>query len=138
MNIEPVLSAKEWKVQRFLRGPNAIVRLHNEHAIGIANLDEKGGELHSAFAELAALPAVIAVANDRLDDDDPRKITRTMIDALRTIVNEWDGCGRNPAALEAWVDCEGPEPPMEYFGDRIDGSAILDALASYLQPKETT
>jgi hypothetical protein len=93
--IEPVLTEEEWAL-----GP------------GVA-------DLHPVFDGAK----IIAVANARLPESDPRKITREKIAAMRLVFDQWDGCG-----------------PGEYLGDREEYTSLerfLDALESYLPPSNS-
>ena len=56
----------------------------------------------------------IAIANQRLSDTDPRKITRDKLDSIRSTLKAADG---------------------EWYQDVSDDMAFLDALASYLPPE---
>lgn len=121
--IEPALSAEEWAEALAETEPSWSVEERVRYAV--------------AEAGLAETEELIAFANHVLDPGDQRKITREMINALKVIFAGWEGMGQDPVALEEWIKApdDRPEPPLEYFGDRIDGNAIIDALESYLPPE---
>lgn len=117
--VAPALSAEEWAEWR-----------KGDSDIGWA----------IAGVRVRNIAQLIAVANDSLEDDDPRKITRERIALLRMVVSMWDGLGPDPIAYERWRnDPTGSAQPMDdYQGDRFDPSAFLDALAFYLPPAPET
>jgi hypothetical protein len=121
--LKPVLSAEEWK----RTGPNG-----RGHPLTPSLLSEMD------YLDPDELRKAIAVANDLLPDSDDRKLTREKIALLRVIVSQWDGCGPDPLAQQAWLNDDTgtvPEPPHDHLGDRFDPSAFLDALETYL-PQE--
>lgn len=124
--LDPALSAEEWAEARAGEDGDAAFTIADRVRFAVEE------------ASLRNAVQLIAFANDDLPVSERRKITRAMINALRVIVNAWDGVGQDAVALARWIESEddAPEPPSEYFGDRIDGHAILDALESYLPPEQ--
>lgn len=110
--IEPALSAEEWARAMspgrpvFVGTPNAI-----SDAIGDRILDNYG---HFEGLSDGDAPALIALANAALPDDDPRKITHQMIDDIRESMD--------------YIEVE---RHIETIG------RIADALESYLPPRAT-
>ena len=100
--IEQALSAEQWAKEDV--GLVWIDRDGPAACLGIA------GDWDSIPAE--ALPAAIALANAALPDNDPRKITRRLVDAIRIATEQ----ANTPSHYEAL-------------------HAIADALASYLPPE---
>ena len=74
-------------------------------------------ELIASFAEKGRAHAAMAVANDALSDDDPRKITREKIEMIRAAANS--------VADEV----------VEGSHRVTDLRAFADALESYLPPE---
>lgn len=100
--IEPALSAEEWATSRIPGGVAAGEWITPEQA-----------------------PGYIALLNDALPDDDPRKITREKIDKLREMVSYAAGAYTFSAESE------------ELKADEAMLAPFLDALASYLPPETT-
>lgn len=96
--IEPALNAEQWQ------------SVKADHATALTMTLIAGGN----FPEWGKL---VAIANDALADDDPRKFTREWVDVLRTAAVSLD--------------------PNFYAGERVEQrvQAFADALASYLPPE---
>ena len=128
-DIEPALSASEWKDQRALRPEGTAVwpiSYNREHP-GLHVPVTAAVSFH--VSKPPALVAVIAIANAALPDSDPRKITRDMVTLLRRIayteVAEEDGEGSYDSA-------------NLFEGKEMDAlMELADALASYLPPEGT-
>lgn len=111
--IEPALSAREWgpmpiRVGTYRLGYRADLSPTNVLVgNGTISIQDSYGE-----ASDAPLAAVIAIANHALSDDDPRKITREWVDALRRVATAF---------------------PL--LGEFREISAMADALLSYLPPE---
>lgn len=104
--IPPVLSETAWRTLR---------------ARHVSEYDPTS--ISSGVAAVQALtareiPQVIAAANDRLPDDDQRKITREKVALMRYAIGLAVG------------NMGGDEAP-----DAVSATAFLDALASYLPPE---
>lgn len=73
-----------------------------------------GGSWTASIFEAENVRRLIAIANAALPDDDPRKITRARVEALRSV------CRHNPDTLP---------------GYGVPLRELADALASYLPPE---
>lgn len=115
--IEPALTREQWDQE-----PNEYGQTFwNFGDVHVSHFDVDGGDIavnydgavYDSGRQLlgAARHAVIALINDSLPDDDPRKITREKIEGLRTELSSENN-----------------------FADKSDGWAFLDALESYLAP----
>jgi hypothetical protein len=121
--IEPALTAGQWgpmppRVANYTLSNGAIVHL-GPREIGI---QDNWGE-----AAAAPLAAVIALANHALPDSDPRKITRTQINALRFAAVALREKGEK--MLAAGIS-PGIEDEQAFTVDKL-----ADALESYLPPE---
>lgn len=115
--IEPALSREEWAKRG--RWPFSTEAGQLEVTLSDWVYDEPGGdEYEVALSHTCTpqdLPALIALANAALPDDDPRKITREMVGDL-------DSCA-------SWAEGEGQRD----LADRVRRFAA--ALESYLPPE---
>lgn len=106
-HIEPALTPEEWqeKVAWLWKGETVgpTVGLTRQGMVVIADDDYYAGFTHT----IDRAPALIALANAALPDDDPRKITR--------------------AKLQRMIDAA-------KFADALDALDFAEALASYLPP----
>jgi hypothetical protein len=109
--VEPALSAEEWHEYEIRNADGSTLgvgRMPGTIAVTIKELSPDGEDVFPA-------PAVIALANDALHPDDPRKITREWITDLRRI------------------SASHPE-----HGDFTELLTIAAALESYLPPETPT
>lgn len=105
-NIAPALSKKDWAEVLFTPGHIDTPSYRNSM---VDDLDRMPDE---------DIPAAIAYLNARLKDDDPRKITREWVEAIRNAV--------------VGTDIGAPWPE---FSRRMDFlKQMADALSSYLPP----
>lgn len=103
INITPALASQEWERLAELReahlSDSTIVSTAPDGQITIQ-------QYRVAFdVSRAALPGLIAIANAALHDDDPRKITRDRIVAMREALDETDNeaLRQFADALEAYL-----------------------------------
>lgn len=132
--IPPALSAEEWTAYGFRRENETIVQHEGDgRAVELlcydqaAWLSENMVTISDTEWGPRALPGLIALANAALPDDDPRKITWAMVDAIRKSSHD----------IEAEHDTPGSPLYDDYVlweqFTALDGSA--DVLASYLPPR---
>lgn len=133
--IPPALDSEEWASHETLRGFDGSVVRIGMGAVVVGDVPRRAGvlfaKLNNGIAEYplpviegAALPALIALANAALPDDDPRKITWRRVGILRAAIQRILG---------------------EVQGDDLDSKlsraglyeldALADALQSYLPPR---
>jgi hypothetical protein len=124
--IESALTDEEWTAIRtgeFPRGGTINARLDV--------IDVNGGDFAGSM-----IPAVIAALNDKLEDSDPRKITREKIARLRDFLGRYAASlGPTPAdhdSVQA-ILAGTYEPTLELPETRF----FLKALESYLPPQAT-
>lgn len=119
--ISPALTAEEWAHREFVRGVP-----RREHQI-FGYVGEEDGLLHLGWdaeplhpVTVNSIPAVLALANAALEDDDKRKITREWVAELRELVTLLRDGSDIPRLAERTAVL----------------SDAADALASYLPPEE--
>ena len=134
--IAPALSADEWLGQPVDVGLG-LVKLYLDDSSTHATDDTEvlgygpvylRAMWHSANDEhtLSHMPAIIALANAALPDDDPRKLTRAKVRMLRVAADVLDALAKDTDVRAAGVE-------------RLMAAAYLrnhaDALESYLPPE---
>lgn len=111
-HIEPALTAEEWRDGEFdshyVNTPTSLQIDHKGRVFATSDPDgdDRASVILNESHDFAALYKLIALANAALPDGDPRKITREIVDQLRSTRGEY-----------------------------LDFSAFGDALASYLPPE---
>lgn len=116
--IEPALTPEEWAKHS---GGTAAVWMSAK----LPRSDSEDAEIRLDFAERPI--AVIALANAALPDDDPRKITREKLDAMREVFDSWISYQSDIAAsMDAAVSSH---PAVQ------DVEELLAALAALLPPE---
>lgn len=119
--IEPALDAEEWesKVARRGAGYPSFIAMPEP---GLTVVGAASAYEHEQSVEVVtgAIPALIALANAALPDDDPRKITRSTVNELRAVAAQLPTMGAGPNGEDI------PDPDLSH---------LADALESYLPPE---
>jgi hypothetical protein len=91
--LPPALQDHEWRNgQSTLRDTGVVLSLAGELGLLI-----EGAQHITIGRNVARLTALIAVANAAISDDDPHKLKRAHVDALRAVIE--GGAGKKEAAV---------------------------------------